>query len=404
MVNNIIDGDTINSIKYRKEGIQAQQYQKRREQQELERINSRSEVVPVLSQKIGVIDKLRGKKDIYNHRVRGIGMSGADPVGQFVVETIALAPVGKLLKPAVFKKKPKFKITTGIDGKPYNVDSKVSQSALHQYQVDSMIYPPETRVVPDAYLLDQNVLRELSWAPESVQKPLTEMVLTGKTSSPTALLKLPYKQKISAIKTYGRALKGQNSVKKPIVRTYSNMQAMPKAEMKKLKYKPIAENVQGVHTESGNYLNDIYAENASSTAYHEATHGYQKLNSYSKPQKQLLKDTYLLPNNIRYVDSDSVWEMGATNAEIRKYLADQLGHKPTYNELNAYIKSLTDNQAVNLFNTFKPNGYMEDYAAGLAQLPKNQIPQWVQNFKLSQIKVPVLTEITIGLNKNRRND
>ena len=65
MVNNIIDGDTINGRKYRKEGIQAQQYQKKREQQELERINSRSEVVPVFSQKIGVIDKLRGKKDIY---------------------------------------------------------------------------------------------------------------------------------------------------------------------------------------------------------------------------------------------------------------------------------------------------------------------------------------------------
>lgn len=32
---------------------------------------------------------------------------------------------------------------------------------------------------------------------------------------------------------------------------------------------------------------------------------------------------------------------------------------------------------------------MEDYAAGLAELPKSQIPQWVQNFKLSQIKVPV---------------
>jgi hypothetical protein len=36
-----------------------------------------------------------------------------------------------LLKPVAIKKKPKFKITTGIDGKPYNVDSKVSQNALH---------------------------------------------------------------------------------------------------------------------------------------------------------------------------------------------------------------------------------------------------------------------------------
>ena len=384
----MIDGDTINGKKYRQEGVQAQRYQRKREQQELERINSRSEVVPVLSQRVGIIDKLKGKKDIYKHRVRGVGMSGADPVGQFIVETIALAPVGKLLKPI----KPRYKVTTGIDGKPYNVDPKVSQSALHQYQVDSMLYPPETKIVPDAYLLDQNILRELSWAPESVQKPLTEMVLTGKTSSPTALLKLPYKQKISAIKTYGRALKGQKAVKEPSVRTYSNMQAMPKAEMKKYKYRPIAEDVQGVHTESGNYVADMYADNASSTAYHEATHGYQKLNPYSKTQKELLRNTYLVPDNAIYKDSSSVLEMGATNAEIRKYLADQLGHQPTYQELNAYIKSLTNDQVYNMFNSFKPNGYMQDYAQAVVQLPKSQIPQWVQNFKLAQIKVPA----TIG--------
>ena len=84
--------------------------------------------------------------------------------------------------------------------------------------------------------------------------------------------------------------------------------------------------------------------------------------------------------------------MGATNAEIRKYLADQLGHQPTYQELNAYIKSLTNNQVYNMFNSFKLNGYMQDYAQAVVQLPKSQIPQWVQNFKLAQIKVPA----TIG--------
>lgn len=43
---------------------------------------------------------------------------------------------------------------------------------------------------------------------------------------------------------------------------------------------------------------------------------------------------------------------------------------------------------------------MEDYATGLAELPKSQIPQWVQNFKLSQIKVPVVTGIVINKIKN----
>lgn len=81
----MIDGDTINGKKYRQEGVQAQRYQRKREQQELERINSRSEVVPVLSQRVGIIDKLKGKKDIYKHRVRGVGMSGADPVGQQLI-------------------------------------------------------------------------------------------------------------------------------------------------------------------------------------------------------------------------------------------------------------------------------------------------------------------------------
>lgn len=386
MILRLQNGDTIQGSKYRREGVQAQQYQKRKQQQA--RTLPHSEMKPTLRKKATIKEKLQGKKDQYSFSPRIIGLSGADPVGTFIVEGAALSPLAKVVRPLA-KTRYKVRTTKGIDGKAYTVDTKVSDDALAQFQTDNMIYNPETLQIPDNYLIQQNVLRELSWLPQSAQKPVTQMITTGRTSQPTAVIQLPWRQRITARRSYNRALKAQEAIKSPSVTTYSNMQAMPKAEMEALNYRPIAEGVQGVHTRSGNYLNDIWSPDAASTALHEGTHGYQQLVPYSRAQSKLLKDTYLLPRRVAHADSKLVSEMGATNAEIRKHLADQLGHQPTYEELNTYINSLTDNQAVNLFNTVKTNGYMEDYASGLAELPKSQIPQWVQNFKLSQIKVPV---------------
>lgn len=399
MIIRLQNGDTINGSKYRKEGLQAHQYQKQKKRERIELIRSRSEMQPKLEKKATVIDKLKGKKDQYSFSPRGVGMSPADPVATFVVSGVALSPLGKLVKPVakLFKSTktaaPKYKTrtVTGMDGKQYTIDSTVSENALDSYLTDSMIYSPETYTVPDKYLLEQNFLRELSWAPESTQKAMTQILTTGRTSQPTAVIKLPWRQRLSARRAYNRALKAQEVVEQPLVKNYSNMQAMPKVEMEAHNYKPIAENVQGVHTSSGNYLNDVYAPEAPSVALHEATHGYQELLPYTKQQKELLRNTYLLPRKLKYKDSKSVEEMGALNAQFRKYLADKIGN-PEYEQFNQYIKGMSDDYTYNSFMSFKPNGYIEDYKAGLLELSKEQIPQWVQNFKLSQIKVPA----TIG--------
>jgi hypothetical protein len=61
-------------------------------------------------------------------------MSGADPVGTFIVEGIALSPLAKVVKPArkilksvTSKSTPSYtKTLTGIDGNKYTVVSNVS--------------------------------------------------------------------------------------------------------------------------------------------------------------------------------------------------------------------------------------------------------------------------------------
>ena len=91
---------------------------------------------PVLVRRASFQDKLKGKKDVYKKVPSGKGMSGVDPVGKFVVETIALSPLVKAVKPItkVFKsgKVPSYKTKTlvGIDGNPYRVNIGVSDDAL----------------------------------------------------------------------------------------------------------------------------------------------------------------------------------------------------------------------------------------------------------------------------------
>ena len=127
-------------------------------------------------------------------------------------------------------------------------------------------------------------------------------------------------------------------------------------------------------------------------AIHEATHGWKTFLPNTKDQKDLLKKVYFVGN---------VDEMGAVNAQYRKYIADKL-NRPSYNRLNTEIQNMTEQDALNLFKEFQPNAYAQDYAKAIFSLPKTEIPQWVNNFKLAQIKVPVLTGLTIGLTKKKK--
>ena len=86
-------GDTIQGEKYRHEGIQAQQYQQKEAKRKEEEALSRSEMRPVLVKKATLAEKIKGKKDVVKQVPRGIGMSGADPVGEFVVGGIGLGGI-----------------------------------------------------------------------------------------------------------------------------------------------------------------------------------------------------------------------------------------------------------------------------------------------------------------------
>lgn len=390
MANNT--ADTIKKNVYIKQGIDSQNYQ-----QSKKRSFKYSEMQPKLIKRVSFKDKLAGKKDVYKLVPKVIGMSGADPVGKFIVEGIALSPVfkipmagKKILKSMTAPPKYTKRNLTGIDGKTYRVADNVSQDALDQYIADKMVYMPETKIVPKIKLIEQNVDREIKWAPKSTQKLVKEAVTQSK---PLNLNSIKLLDRRPTKVAYNRAKRAQQVVKDPKVRTYSNIQSMPEKELASYDYAPIAENVQGVHTSTGNYLNDMYSPNASSTALHEATHGYQELLPYSTKQKKLLQKTYLLPENPKYYESGLVDEMGATNAEFRGYLQD---HFKT-DSFDSQINNLTDQQVFNLFTKFKPNDYMSDYVEGLKNL--QNISEWAKNFRKAQIMVPVSTGVLYNLKK-----
>ena len=89
------NGDTIQGNKYRKEGIQAQQYQKAEAARRRAAWLSRQEMRPVVVKKATRAEKIKGKKDIVKQIPHVIGMSGADPLLGFIADTYVS---GKVLK------------------------------------------------------------------------------------------------------------------------------------------------------------------------------------------------------------------------------------------------------------------------------------------------------------------
>lgn len=138
-------GDTIQGERYRREGIQAQQYQEQQAAQRALAAMSRSEMRPVLVKKATRAEKIKGKKDQYKTQPRVIGMSGRDPLLGFAVDTYVggkvLKGAGQLYKALKGKQAVKatekashmsggFKITTGDEierAYPIYVDMKKSK-------------------------------------------------------------------------------------------------------------------------------------------------------------------------------------------------------------------------------------------------------------------------------------
>lgn len=346
-----------------------------------------SEMKPVLIKRASFKDKLRRKKDQYKLVPRGIGMSGTDPVGKFIVEGIALSPIAKVVKPIrkVFKSvtsktTPSYtKTLTGIDGNKYTVVSTVSQDGLDQYIADGRVYSPKTFSVPS--IIQQNVERELSWAPKYIQEKLLTLI---KENKPLDLSTIPLRDKRKVLQAYNRGKRAYKVIKDPRVSQYKNIQGMPKTEIESYNYSPIAEGVQGVHTPSGSYVNDVYSINAKNVAIHEGEHGYQQLLPYSSKQKKILNSVYKTPKNTKYSDSKLLEEKGAVNAEIRGQLADNLNSE-SYTDFVNKLTNLSKKQTVDFFKKINSNAYMEDYINGLSE---TKLSEWVPNFKLSQISVP----------------
>ena len=89
------NGDTIQGNKYRKEGVQAQQYQEAEAARRHAAWLSRQEMRPVVVKKATRTEKIKGKKDTVKQVPRIIGMSGADPLLGFIADTYVS---GKVLK------------------------------------------------------------------------------------------------------------------------------------------------------------------------------------------------------------------------------------------------------------------------------------------------------------------
>ena len=89
------NGDTIQGNKYRKEGVQAQQYQEAEAARRRAVWLSRQEMRPVVVKKATRAEKIKGKKDIVKQIPHVIGISGADPLLGFIADTYVS---GKVLK------------------------------------------------------------------------------------------------------------------------------------------------------------------------------------------------------------------------------------------------------------------------------------------------------------------
>ena len=87
-----------NSGGYKKIGVQAQQYQTQEAKRKEEKILSRMEMRPTLKRQATISEKLKGKKDEYKQTPQIVGMSGTDPIGEFIISGIGLNGVGVLTK------------------------------------------------------------------------------------------------------------------------------------------------------------------------------------------------------------------------------------------------------------------------------------------------------------------
>ena len=147
--------------RYREEGVQAQQHQEQEAKRKEEEIKSRMEMRPTLKRKATTTEKLRGKKDEYVQTPQVIGMSGADPAGEFILAGIGLNGIGTLAKTGLWnvaKYTPRTQL--GNYGRNYFVNNSFKNS--FNGNVPKLVVNPQTRTrVGDVEIDNPNLLYHL---------------------------------------------------------------------------------------------------------------------------------------------------------------------------------------------------------------------------------------------------
>ena len=427
---------------YRKEGVQAQNYQKAEKERKEAQIISRMEMKPQLKRKATFAEKLRGKKDEYVRvpNPQAGALSPVDPVGEFFVAGAALSPVfnlaGKTVKTLSSPSKSLDDLTSLLlghrpviseNGRVYQLKNDIPVENLNTY-LKGRVNPARTPGVkystPDMYLIGQNIDREMAFLPQDLRKELVNYI-----KYPTPI----NKQKAqSIIDTYGkeyggtkefekiitpyykRALGAKKATIDPRVTEYQSFYELPMDYLERTHFEDLSPNVGGLHFHGGSSYVRKPVKGDPSVPFHEAEHGYQSQlaeytgKEFTSAQEDMLNKAYKTTANPEIEASKDILEKGSTNAELRRKIAkmyeQQHGKQSSYDELNTFIDNLDDRTVTQIYRD-PINGYHNDYISGTIGQDLNSVndyilkPGFITDLKQAWKYVPtVATPIIINQN------
>lgn len=400
-----------------------------------------------INQQEVVLDK-NGNPHIVSYSVKApfVEMSGADPIGQFVVESAGLGLLGSVGKQLGLKAVKKFgkplvknlfknsKLVSYMEGpKPGQNIRQFKESILELEKKNGSV--EKTFQNPDAHHLQRNVYREAMFLPEiksimgqDYRKLVRQAIISKEDKiSQRYLLEAENLVKnnstFKALMNQDKALKGirrvrtaLNAARNPKVFDFRGFSDMPYTKKKEWLLND-SRNPRGmVHSD----LNIPFVANPTdygnlSVPLHEGEHVYQNLvkkvagEYYTPEQAKLLNDTYLTginPYTSAISSASNIKEKGAFNKEVLKNIETQyiklFNKQPTYNELNQYIDNLAPND---LFKALKTNTskYSQNYLDNIDYVWNNygfNKKQWVESFKNSLKYVPA--SIPLALNTKNK--
>lgn len=427
---------------YRKEGVQAQNYQRAEKKRKEEQIVSRMEMKPQLKRKTTFSEKLKGKKDEYIRvpNPQAGALSPVDPVGEFFVAGAAMSPVfnlaGKTVKALSSPSKSLEELTsllghrpvTSANGKVYSLKNDIPVEHLDMY-LEGRANPARTPGVkystPDMYLIEQNIDREMAHLPQDLRKELSNYI-----KNPTPINKQKAQSVIDRYgKEYGgtkeferlifpyykRALGAKSATIDPRVTEYQSFYELPMEYLERSHFEDLSPNVGGLHFSRGSSYVRKPVKGDPSIPFHEAEHGYQSQlaesvgQEFTPAQEDMLNKVYKTTANPEIEASKDILEKGSTNAELRRRIAkmyeQQYGKQSSYDELNTFIDNL-DNKTVTQIYRDPVNGYHGDYIAGTIGEDVNSVngyilkPEVIKDLKQAWKYVPVVTTPIIANQNN----